>query len=59
MNETWSNLLQELQFYEETTDHNMFLRTRWVMGAAEWMSGGNGSIQNDKEMFDYSTFGPQ
>ena len=54
MNETWSNLLQELQFYEETTDHNMFLRTRWVMGAAEWMSGGNGSKQNDKEILGYS-----
>ena len=32
----------------------MFLRTRWVTGAAEWMSGRNGSKQNDKGIFGYS-----
>ena len=31
----------------------MFLRTRWAMGAAEWMSGGHNSKQNDKEVFGY------
>ena len=42
LNETWSNLLKELKFYEGTDDHDhlMYLRTRWVMGAAEWMAGG-------------------
>ena len=33
--ETWSNLLHQLKFYEETDDHTMFLRTRWALGAAE------------------------
>jgi hypothetical protein len=54
LNETWCNLLHELQFYEETEDHTMLLRTRWAMGAADWMSGGNDSKENDKELFNYS-----
>ena len=32
----------------------MLLRTRWAMGAADWMSGGNDSKENDKELFNYS-----
>ena len=32
----------------------MFLRTRWAMGAAEWMSGRHDSKQNDKEILGYS-----
>ena len=54
LNKTWCNLLHELHFFEETEDHTMFLRTRWAMGAADWMSGGNDSKQNDKELFNYS-----
>ena len=54
LNETWSNLLQDLKLFDDIDDHTMFLRTKWVMGAAEWMSGGKGSKQNDKEIFDYS-----
>ena len=54
LNETWSNLLHDLKFFEDIDDHTMFLRSKWVMGAAEWMSGGNGSKQNDKEIFAYS-----
>jgi hypothetical protein len=54
LNETWSNLLHELKFFEETEDHTMFLRTRWAMGAAEWMSGRHDSKQNDKEILGYS-----
>ena len=30
------------------------MRTRWVMDAAEWMSGGHNSKQNDKEICGYS-----
>ena len=54
LNETWCNLLRELKFFEETDNHVMFLRTRWAVGAAHWMSGGNGSKQNDKELLGYS-----
>ena len=53
-NETWSNLLKELKFYENIEDHNMFLRSRWALGAAEWLSGGNNSKQNDKEILGYT-----
>ena len=54
LNETWVKLLQDLQFYEDIEDHILFLRTRWVLGAAEWMSGGHNSKQNDKEIFEYN-----
>ena len=54
LNETWCKLLQDLQFYDEVEDHNMLLRTRWALGAAEWLSGENGSKQNDKEILGYS-----
>ena len=52
--ETWTQLLQKLQIYEKGMDHIQHLRTRWVLGAAEYMSGGQGSKQNDKELLDYS-----
>ena len=32
----------------------MYLRRRFVLGAAGWMAGGNGSLQNDKILFDYT-----
>ena len=32
----------------------MYMRRRFVLGAAEWMAGGNGSKQNDKQLFDYT-----
>ena len=54
LNETWSNLLKEMKFYEGTDDHLMYLRSRWVMGAAELMEGGQESKQNDKENLGYS-----
>ena len=54
LNETWCNLLHELKFFEDIEDHNLFLRTRWVTSAAEWMSGGHNSKQNDKEICGYS-----
>jgi hypothetical protein len=54
LNETWSNVLRKLKFFEDIEDHTLFLRTRWVMGAAEWMSGRHNSKQNDKEIFGYS-----
>ena len=54
LNETWTKLIKDLQFYDDNDDHTQFLRTRWVLGAAEWMSGGNGSKQNDKEILKYT-----
>ena len=53
-NETWRQLLEKLKFYKDNEDHTLFLRTRWVLGAAEWLAGHNGSKQNDKECFAYS-----
>ena len=32
----------------------MYLRTRLVLGASEYMAGANGSKQNDKDLFDYT-----
>ena len=32
----------------------MYLRRRFVLGAADWMAGNNGSLQNDKLVFDYT-----
>ena len=52
--ETWTQLLQKLQIYEKDMDHIQNLRTRWVLGAADFMSGGQGSKQNDKEVLNYS-----
>ena len=54
LNETWSNLLKDLKFYEETEDHTQYLRTKWAMGASEWMCGEFGSKQNDKDLFGYT-----
>ena len=54
LNETWTTLLKNLRFYEECEEHTMYLRTKWVMGAVEWLAGGSGSKQNDKEVFRYS-----
>jgi len=54
-NESWSGLLQELKFFDEDIDdHPMFLRQRFVLGAAEFMSGKNNSKQNDKTLFGYT-----
>ena len=53
-NETWTNLLQDLKFFDGEADHIMYLRRRFVLGASDFMSGGNGSKQNDKALFDYT-----
>ena len=53
-NETWTNLLIDFQFFGDRQDHMMYLRRRFVLGAAEWMAGENGSKQNDKQLFDYT-----
>ena len=53
-NETWTRLLHELQFFGDTDENTMYMRRRFVLGAAEWMAGRNGSKQNDKELLEYT-----
>ena len=53
-NETWTQLLRKLEFFEEHDDHTMNLRRRFVLGAAQWMAGKNGSKQNDKDLLGYT-----
>ena len=53
-NETWTQLLLDLEFFEEVEDHISDLRRRFVFGAADWMAGNNGSLQNDKLLFGYT-----
>ena len=53
-NETWTQLLLDLEFFEEVEDHILDLRRRFVFGAADWMAGNNGSLQNDKLLFGYT-----
>ena len=54
MNETWTQLLIDFKVFDDMDDHIMYLRRRFVFGAADWMAGKNGSMQNDKLLFDYS-----
>ena len=54
-NQSWSGLLRELKFFDEDIDnHPMFMRQRFVLGAAEFMSGKNNSNQDDKTLFGYT-----
>ena len=53
-NENWTQLLRDLNCFEDIEDQIMYLRRGFVLGAAELMAGRNGSKQNDKLLFDYS-----
>ena len=53
-NENWTKLLKDFKFYEDNEDHTMYLRRRFVLGAAEMMAGKDGSKQNDKLLFEYT-----
>ena len=53
-NETWTELLVDLKFFDDIEDHTKHLRRRFVLGAADWMAGKNGSLQDDKLLFDYT-----
>ena len=46
-NGTWKALLKDLNNFEDEDDNANVLRRRWVLGSMEWMSGKNGSKQND------------
>ena len=47
-NATWTQLLLDFKFLDDVENHSMDLRRRFVLGAADWMAGNNGSLQNDK-----------
>ena len=48
-NETWTSLLQNLMFFDNSIeDHILYMRQRFVLGATDWMAGKNGSLQNDR-----------
>ena len=53
-NETWMELLMDFKIFDGMDDQIIYLRRRFVLGAAEWMAGKNGSMQNDKLVFDYT-----
>ena len=53
-NDTWTQLLLDLKFFDDADDHIMELRRRFVWGAADWMAGNHGSLQNDKLLFGYT-----
>ena len=54
LNSTWTELVRDLQCFEDLSDHIIMLRRRWVIGASEWMAGNNDSKQNQKEVLDYT-----
>ena len=60
LNQTWVNLLKDLKVWENIDNHMMYLRTRWVHGCKEWLSGQHGSKENDKNnlRFNYSVSYP-
>ena len=53
-NETWTQLLLDLRLFDESEDQTMALRRRFVLGAADWLAGNNGSLRNDKELLGYT-----
>ena len=53
-NEKWTQLLLDLGFFDEHSNHIMSLRRRFVCGAADWLAGNNGSLRNDKEILGYN-----
>ena len=54
LNSTWTQLLRDLQCFEDVEDHINMMRRKWVIGASDWMAGNNGSKQNQKEVLDYT-----
>ena len=47
------NIISELQLNQHI-DRSIQLRRRWVDGSFEWMAGCHGSLQNCKDLFQYS-----
>ena len=53
-NETWTQLLLDFGFFDEQDNITMNLRRRFVLGAADWLAGNNGSLRNDKDLLGYT-----
>ena len=53
-NITWTQLLLDFQFFDNLEDHIWALRRKFVLGAADWLAGNNGSLENDKEVYGYN-----
>ena len=52
--ETWTQLMLDFGFFDDHENHIMDLRRRFVLGAADWCAGNNGSLRNDKEILGYT-----
>ena len=50
----WTGLLKRLELYEDNVCPVDSLRKRLVLGAAEWLSGKNGSKENEMNKFGYT-----
>ena len=48
------NLSRDLQVYNMSGNNSLILRKRWVFGASQWLAGKHGSLQNLKEIFQYT-----
>ena len=54
---TWTQLLKDLKIFDSDvgeSEHLVFLRQKWVLGASEWLAGEHGSLANDKTLFGYT-----
>ena len=51
-----TQLLKNLGFFDNIYNHILYLRQRWVLGASQWFTGMNGSLQNLKAVFGYDDF---
>ena len=52
----WTELLKDFKFYEDMddADHINYLRSKFVLGASEWLAGMHGSKENEKSNLGYS-----
>ena len=53
-NEKWTQLLLDFGFFDDTQNRILDLRLRFVLGAADWLAGNNGSLRNYKELLGYT-----
>ena len=53
LRDEWVNVISDLKL-GQGIDQSIQLRNRWVKGSSEWMAGYHGSLQNYKDVFQYS-----
>ena len=49
-----ADLFRDLAVYSMPGHNTVILRKRWVVGASEWLAGKYGSLQNLKDIFQYT-----